>query len=560
MTTIELTELTPASQALIDSIWEQGNGTRRARAESRLTPALVRIWDGDWNYIGAVHDALEASFQWKLNDTGSGFLRLPTHSWLAQRVMEKRTASSRNIHITMDKDGARWGGRLDRMTISKQSDGARVVDLEFLHDYEELKHIYVWPNPMLPAAIQFPRAFTLIGPTAWALKMALFLNVRRLAGHTWALPDDPFDVDQWAGQYKPSQWPMQVAPTGDFLSDTSPWTVISSRMKNWHDLAAPKLADARLMVTTRRWLTGDPEPWPGANLRNGALIFDIVDKSGFWSTSGTATFGDVWKGLVRTIQSVVAHVDTQTTILDEPVEVDAYKQPGILTTVPDAPYVIYRDGPLTGIESSDFIWEPAKDVQVVTGGQSLYGVNETISAAIKLVGNYLGGIMALNFSLGSIADTFLQPLYADTILAWQSIKSTQRAQQLGWSHYYEHFASGADKAYTLASIMALRQGFWETRERTSHKVKVNDGAPWFVGDNGQGHFFLGDRIGSTVEGLPEGKIVVEQVTELTYAFSRDKLGWEITCGDLSSQLSPLEAVLSKVRDLAGAAHDLGVQK
>lgn len=558
MATIELTELTPERKARLEALWGQGHSARLSRIDSRRLPPVVRIWDGDWNFIGTVNDAIEGSFQWKINDTGAGHLRLPTNSWLAQKIMAARTSESHNIHVTMDKDGARWGGRLDRLVVSKQNDGSRVVDLEFLEDYEELKHIYVWPNPLLPAAIQFPRAFTLIGPTAWTLKVALFLNVRRLAGHTWALPDDPFDVDQWGGQYKPHLWPMQVAPSQSIQSDTSPWTVLSSRMKSWHDLAAPKLADARLVVTTRRWLNGDPEPWPGANLRNGALIFDIEDKSGFWSTRGTATFGDIWKGLVRTVQTVVGHVDTQSTILDEPIDVDEYKRPGSLTTVPDAPYVIYRDGAITGVESSDFTWEPAKDVQVITGGHSMYGVNEAISAAVKLVGNYLGGIMALNFSLGSIADTFLQPIYADTILAWQSIKSVQRAQQLGWSHYYEHFADGADKAYTLSSIMALRQGFWETRERTSHKIKVQDGAPWFIGQNGQGHFFLGDRIGSTIDGLPEGKVAVEQVTELTYSFSRSDMGWDIVCGDNSSQHSPLEAIMNKVRGALGAIHDLGV--
>lgn len=542
----------------IEQVWQQCDTIRQTRVDKRKTPELIRIWDGDWNYVGTIGGAqLDASFQWRLNDTGTGYIHLRVDNWIAKWVLDYDSRPTKNVHVTMDKDGARWGGRLDQARVIKEEDGTKYVALEFLHDYEEVKHLYVWPNPFLPAAVQFPRSFVLVGPVVWSLKMALFLNIRRTRGQTWAFPDDPFDLRQWAGQYFPETWDVQVAPTATILSDSSPWTILSSRMKNFHELAAPKLADNQLMITTRRWLTGDPLPWDGAKIRNGCLVVDIVDKSGYWSTEGTATFGDVWKGLVRTTQKVIDTVDTERTILAEPMEVPEYHALDFLSTVPNAPYVVYRDGRETGVEASEFAWKPATDVQMITGGQSTYGVNEGISAAIMLAGNYLGAVIGL-FSAGSIADAFLQPIYADTLLAWQSIKSDERARDLGWSHYYEGFADGADRAYTLNSIVALREAFFKTRERTSHQLHIRDGAPWFIGDNGQGHFFLGDRIGSTIEGLPDGKIVVEQVTEITYATTRDKKGWSATCGDRSIQQSGLENVMSKVRDAMGALHDLGV--
>ncbi len=542
----------------MEALWGDGKLTRQTRIEARRTPPLIRLWDGDWNYIATVNDDIEASFQWKLNDTGAGYLRLPADSWLAKWVMNFRNRTSKNVHMTADKDGARWGGRLNNAAAVKTETGERYVELNFLHDYEEVKHIYVWPNPFLPAAVQFPRAFTLAGPTAWVLKMALFLNVRRLAGHTWALPDDPFDINQWAGQYRPETWPIQIAPSKALLSDSSPWTVISSRMKNWHDLAAPKLSTSHLMVTTRRWLTGDPLPWKGARVTHGTLIVDIVDKSGYWSTEGTATFGDIWEGMVRTVQTVIDPSTTKHSILKDPIDEPAYEATNWLSTVPNAPYVVYRDRDLAGVEASNFTWHPATDVQVITGGHSMPGVNEALSTAVMLVGNYMANIFSFALQLGHIADKFLAPIYEDTILAWFTIKSITRAQELGWSHYYEHFADGADKAYTLSSIVAMREGFWETRERVSHQLTIADGAPWFVGDNGEGHFFLGDRIGATIDGLEPGQIVVEQVTSLTYNHSRSKRGWDITCGDPTSQQSPLETILARVKDATGAIHDLGL--
>lgn len=552
------TQTPPEVHERLQNIWAQGQYFRTTRHQKRLKPPLIRLWDGDWNFVGTIGDVNEASFQWKLNDTGAANVQVPHDSWVTKWVTNVKDRDTKNIHITMDKDGSRWSGRLKSFTLTKTAKRQRFLDMTFLHDYEELKHIYAWPNPTLPAAVQFPRAFTLTGPTAWVLKVTLMMNIWRLAGDVWALPDDPLDISQWFNEFTTRHWPIQVKP-GGILGDTTPWTVISSRMKNFHDLAEPKLADAQLSVECRRYLEGDDLPWEGANISHGALVVDIVDKSGWWSEEGTATsfFGDIWKGLVRTTQSVVGAVDTTHTVVPTPDDVPEYRDSNWLGTHPSYPYVIYRDGPITGLTTSDFTWQPATTVQEVTGGKSTYGVNEGISAAVQLAGNYLGAVIGL-FSLGGIADSFLQPIYSDTILAWMSTKSGERARDLGWSHYYEHFADGADKAYTISSIIALRQGFWETRERTSHKIELADGAPWFIGDNGEGHFFLGDRIGSTIEGLTGDMTVVEQVTELNYTVSRGGNGWSATCGDPKSQQSPLETALGKIRDAAGAVQQIGV--
>ena len=550
--------VTASALTKINAIWQAGQDAREKRQLRRLTLPLIRLWDGDWGYIGSVGDAIEASFQWRLNETGTGTIQIPIDSWIGKHIMRFRRKNRKNVHVTMDKDGARWSGRLSSLSIEKDASGMRFYLMTFLHDYEEVKHIYVWPNPFLPATIQFPRSFVLVGPTIWALKAALLLNVRRLAESHWSVPDDPFDLHQWNPLDFPEDWPIQVAPGEGILTDGSPWTVLSSRMKNWHTMAAPKLAESQLMVTTRRWLDGDPAPWNRAKVKHGALIIDIVDKSGYWGSQGTYTSGNIFTGLVRTIQSVTDGVDNKETILTDPASVESYKQPNFLSTSPHAPYVIYRDGPLGGITASGFTWEPARDVQVVAGGSSPYGVNEAISSAVTLVGNYIGGLFTLATGAGAILDKFLAPIYADTLLAWMETKSRTRSRELGWSHYYEHFAEGADKAYTLSSVMALRQGYWETREKLSHKLEIADGAPWFVGENGEGHFFLGDRIGATVEGVPDGMLIVEQVSEITYDLTRSTRGWNVVCGDLSSQFSPLEDVLSRVNEAIGAAHDLGV--
>lgn len=553
----------------LSRIWADGEAQRNGRQAERNKPPLIRLWDGNFNYRGTVRDALETKFQWKLNDTGTGYIKLPADSYLAQWALNHWERPTKNVHVTMDKDGARWGGRMSEAKLVKSNDGTHHVELTFLHDYEELKHIYVWPNPVSPIVVQFPRTFIMLGPVRWALKVALLLNVWRLEGAAWTLPDDPLDITQWGAEFDPSKWAIQVNPT-ELKYDTSPFVVLSSRMKTWHDLAKDKLAESHLMVTCRRWLTGDPLPWENAKVHHGCLCVDIVDKSGFWNPDGTALYGDLGTGLVRTIQSLTGDVELENKVMDNPNNLttkEYWEKKDWLGTKPTAPYVVYRDGHLTGITSAEYSYSPATCVQVVTGGHSAYGVNETISSAITLVGNWLGIFLGFT-SIGSVADVFLKPLYEDTILAWNRIKSHERAshnptgklpsQALGWAHYHEHFADGADRAFTINAAMALRKGFFDTREKISHKLDIRDGSPWFVGENGKGHFFLGDRVGATVEGLPPTMIIVEQVTELVYETKRTDRGWSITLGDLNQQHTTGELFMSKIRELTTTVHDLGV--
>ncbi|KXF56137.1 phage tail protein [Rhodococcus sp. SC4] len=540
----------------MQAIYDDAEQKKKHRARRRRKPPLTRLWDGDMNYRGRVSVEWEAQFRWVMNNTGTGRIVLPHDHYLAKWAVDPYGRPKQNVHCTVDKDGARWGGRLQKAKLSKVEDGKRFIELQFLDDLEETKHLLVWCNPFTPAIVQFPRSFVLAGPSRYMLKLALFLNIMRMEGNWWALPDDPLDPAQWGQALNMSNWNMVVKPHA-FGSDTSPWTVLSSRFKYWFDMAAPTLGDAQLMVTTRRYLRGDPPPWPGANLRHGTIVFDVVDKSGYWDE--TSTGGTIFDGLKRTIVTLAGNlVDEILTTATEPI--DPYKNivGTWLGTYPRQPYVVYRDGRITGVEAADWEFTCGTSVQMVTGGHSMYGINEGISAGVQLVGNNLGQLI-FQPTAGTIADTFLRPIYSDTIAAWMSIKSPVRALKYGWSHYQEDLVPGADRAYTLSSIMKIREGFHRSRPRTAHRLKLGDGRPYFIGDNGQGHFFLGDRIGSTIIGAPQrGRVYVEQVGEIELAWDRGKHGWQAVVGDPQDLESPIEKTARQAANALGALRELGV--
>lgn len=550
-----MTAPTQSVKDTLQGILTATDAAEAARAARRTAPALVRLWDGDWNLRGRVAGDLKAEFRWVLNNTGTGTITLPADHHLAKWAVDWNSRGTKNIHITVDKDGARWAGRMSGVSVRKKDSGEREVEIRFLDFIEDLKHIRVWSNPVLPAAIQFPRVFMLAGPSIWALKMALFLNLMRNQNSLFTMPDNPLDFPSWGENLSMANWPVSMRGQS-LLGDSSPHCIVSSRFKTWHELAEPILADAQLCVTYEVWLTGDPQPWSGYTPRNGQVIYDIVDKSGWWGSTGTG--GNILQGIARTVMQLADNgVDMDRTVTADP-NSPTFRGADWLGTAPRAPWVVFREGELSGIQSSEFTYQPATDVQVVVGGHSMPGVNEIISSAVQLAGDLASStFIGPNINLGQIADTVLKPLYTDTILAWMAFKSTSRAQELGWSHYFEHMPGNADRAYTLSSLMAIRRGWWETRERIGHSVKIADGAPYLIGDRGQGHFFIGDRIATTHPLVPD-QLIVEQVSELILEWDRTSFGWEVTVGSLDRTESGLDQVVRKISEVATAAKELGV--
>ncbi|MEV6555864.1 phage tail protein [Nocardia sp. NPDC051756] len=524
--------------------------------DRRIKPPLVQIWDGNWTLVGEVHNEISAKFTLPENETGVGTIELPSHYYLSRWLTDHDARSTANVFVTVDKDGARWGGMLDDLELAKDTDGRRIVRATFKSDYEHLKHILAYSNPFLPPEIQFPRLFILFGPAKWCLKLALFLNILRLEGNLWTLPDDPMDASQWFNLNQ-STWSQVVAPL-DIGSDSSQFAIFHSRFKYMHDAGKRIVADGQLTWEPRRWLQGDPPPWPGANLRHGTLVWDLVDNSG-WDTE-TSFGGNIFDGLIRAFTSIGSDGMTQgVDVIDDPTFPAEYGQPGWYGTVPSAPGIILRDGDRTGIQSNSFHWKPATDTEFVTGGHSMPGVNELISAAINMLGDLIAAALFVP-PIGGMVDALLKPLYTDVFLAFMKWQDIGRAQRLGWSHYQETWCEGADRAYTLSALIALRTGMWRTREQTTHQVTVADGVENLrIGQRGKGNAYLGTRIGTTVQDWgPPGKVYVDRITELTLSWDRKTTPrWDITIGHREPE-DPVQKALEMLQEVASIARDLGV--
>jgi hypothetical protein len=551
-----------AGDLLCDQIWDATREQKLVEDRIRREQPVGRIWDAEWNVQHILGSEYSCKFSWISNDTGPGQTEFPMSSPVAQWIYDYQGRMDRNegrtVGITVDYCGARWSGILDKFAVEQREDGDTVLVVDWVADYEKLKWYSVVPNPFLPDAFQAPRAWLLAGPVTWVLRLTLFLAIWREHNPFLTWPDDPMDLNNWVTMgLDISDWHIVVKPESfiDAMASGVVWSVATSRWANFHDMAHYMVEDSEISIECRRYLPGDDEPWPGADLRYGTLVVDFVDKSGI--LVGTSNGGNVFDGLARTIVEFADDfIDSTYDLVADADTPEDYFDIGKRYTDPVKPYVVFYEGETSPVQESSWIYSPTKGVQVAVGGHSAPGVNETISATIQAIGDILGNLVQLG-SLGGTIDTLLAPIYEDTILAWQTYKSNERANNTGWDRLFTYFQEGAGKAYTISSLMVLRAGMWATKTVISWQVSVSDGQPYLIGDNGIGHFWLDDRIGLVLKA--DNQIHMDRCRRIDLAWGPDSPPeWNLNVGDERIWQDPAQRALGRIERLIAGLHDLGV--
>lgn len=544
----------------LDGIYARAKKRKEIRDRKRRAMPVKQLWDGDWTLRGVIRGEYAGGLDHVRNDTGQAHIELPLRHHLAVWAVEQRhQGTHRNIHLTVDKDGSRWSGRCSDVTATVDDDGGSVT-ITFLSDIEELKHILCWPNPFSAAAVQLPRVWGTAMPAITAIKLTAMCNLMRLNGNFYSMPDDPLNWASWWQTINFREWPIIVKP-GSLLLDDSPWTILQARFDTLFDLTKDEVEDSELMWDLRRWLPGDPQPWPGAGLyRAGQLVIDLVDKSGWWGQ--TALGGTIAGGAIREVLEIADDLveDTRaaTGVITNPAE---YAVSGFLGVAPSSPWVVYRnDGAPGGVRTCDEVsvsWKPATVAQVVTGGTSMPGVEEAFEATIQTIGSVAANFLMLP-NLAEPALTLFEPMIKDTILAFMAYKSLFRPRQMGWSHYLEDWG-GETQGYTLSGILATRQAMRKTRDKVTVTAKIHDGGPYLIGDRGEGHFFLGDRVGIQDPVSRGGRVIIAQVSKLSLEWAWNKpMEWDITIGELTHDHDPVTDVTDKTKKLATLLKEAGL--
>lgn len=554
---MNLAEQIAAGRAQIDSVRAEWDMALREDPQ-------VWVFDGHQRLQHVLLDVGRAAVDEIENDTGTLEVLIdsdhPVADWIRDKDGRIARGEGELVHIEYRHAGGRVSGRVDLDRFRPADEGGRLLELVALGEFENLR-IPCWSNPFLPAIFQFPRIFLLAGPAIWVLKTALFVNLLRINSSIWQIPDDPLNPMTWLDGLDMSTWDIVVKPTTllQDLADGTVWTLFTSRFGTWTDRAQPTLEDGEFTVITTRWRAGDPEPWPGARIKDGALVVDIVDKSRH--REGRAGGGTIFDGMTRTVREAVGDLieDTETLLTGQPQGMSKWWNT-MFTTAPGYPTVhISADH-----EGGPTVENRAPRGGIITmGGQSAPGVNEGISAGVQA----LGDLVTSNINVGGYGigpqggaiDTLLAPFYTDVVAAFISAKLVVRIARSGSSRYPELVMNLPGKAYTLSSALAFRQAVRATAGGQSVSAKFPAGGPWVIGPAGHGHAWIGDPVSFEVPDDPTGQVHVERISRVKTVWSpEDAPGrWDVTAGR-GPDTDPFEVMADRVRHLAQTATDLGV--
>jgi hypothetical protein len=560
---------------------------REYRIERAYDRPQIKLYDGEWVYRGTVYGEISGNLIQTVNQPGLISVKLPIdqedprRTWAAFWALDEESRGTSNIHITVETNGARIGGRMkskNGVTVTRDAEGD-FVQIDFLDDVAELQFVHTAGNPFLPLAlIQQPKAWMLLLQADYAILLTMAANLLRLKLTN-------LDVSAILGLLNPANWTLGslfhiweqsqiVIKPRHFGDSIAPLALVVGDIRtSIYDVAAPILEDAELQWKLTRFVNGDPEPWEGAGTawRQGTLFVEIVDKSGF--RQGTSLGGNLLTGLTRTIADLLSNdvEDSYDLFTGETIDEtgDLFRLPSFLSTPAAHPYVVYRDGDITGIQTSSFSRSPGGAGRITVGGQSMPGVNELISAAVRYGGDVLGDNLnaAITFgagidltvgSLGGALDAFLNPIYRDSILAYISVPLLLRVEKQGWGHYLETASTDVTQAFTAASIMDLRKRRRETDPETAFTLQVANASPWLIGDNGFGHWWLGDRVGGTQKYLMP-RVYVRRCLELAIDWDNKRgLTIEAKFGDTRTKKDAFERLTELTAKASSGLQQIGL--
>jgi hypothetical protein len=533
---------------------------RQVLQAARKMRPTIRITDGNLDAMCFLTGEISASVEELMDDTGKCTITILYDNWL-EDWMINQTMVTEDLNLLIDPIPTqpdwrtRWGGKITEIHIKKDEKGAHTIELTALHFREHAKRLLVAANPIFPPEIQLPRMWIMLGPVRTMCAVTSLINLARIFVPGLSTWDNILNPAGWLNPLNagaianviPTEWPIQVAFV-DTALDQSRWSSIGATWTDWHNSYKDIMTDAGVVMKAYTYLTTDPDSpntelvdlltavpdlvggllgvnLSGLNadlaklaapLRN-CVVFSFENKSGVTGPTGSVADG-LLDTVAITLDDLITPIaidlstgntyDPGAVLNGEPVEdasgigqTQLIEQ--LLDVAPAPPSVIWWDGMWNGVINTDLLWHKGSPKTIMTGSKSPVIVNEAQTFAIRYALSELSSVIS-----DQIGQTYQTPgapgldnLYQgqldNVLFAWERFTDPIRAFFNGDVSWQEHFEKGSGTAYTLASIITLRDGDWKTRAFAAFKATPQDGYPWIYDYD----YYLGDRVGFEQDGV-----------------------------------------------------------
>lgn len=447
---------------------------------------LVELYDSNWETFIPLVGETQADWLKKRNDTGEGNLVIFGNKDIRQHLVDE-LGEWEDLHVRVRHGFYEWTGKAEYVEHESDEEGFEFINVKFVHEFEHAKKMVVYCNPWFPAELQYPKLWAVAMPSVSGLTTTFFLNLLRRFGLPWTFSDNLFNPSTWLANLNPANWPIVVVPK-QLLFDTSMWSILTSRMGNFYDMAIPTMKDAGVTMNVYRWFPGMPQPAASHyTLTKPTLVVDFVDDSGYVGPTGTLVDGFL-QLVSRVADDFINEVVEETSYVDPP----EYSIDGYLGTSRTVPHVFFRSAQTTNGISALQRWKmrryKATGSSIVTGGHSPDYINAGLKLLLNGVLGYLGQLIGNPGLALGIFDSQVE----DVVLAFHRVHNPARAAKMGLRGppFGEVWESTGGTGFSLSALQAIRSGFYRSRAYTTFEVVVRAGAPYWP----DGHFRNGNRV------------------------------------------------------------------
>lgn len=540
---------------------------RRWSYLSRKVPQpLIRLWDKDMKLIARITIPETWDCEEIAHDDGSAQIEIvgKDNAWLRE-IICFQTRPAEDLHITIDPDPAkphdwrnRWGGKVETISDVETKGKPTVTTIKAISNRRHLSKILMAATPILPPAIQPMKMFLWGGPCVTTCATSVLVNLFRIytLNGFWPIPRNIMAPQTWLDNVSPLNWPVQVMPVNPIF-DQSRWVTIGARWKDAKTVLTPVMKDAGVICRAYTWIPGDPAPYSsvfgdalGEILKptRACVILSFEDESGVTGPTGTAI-----DGAINLFAATADDLITETLF---PIDGDGDGQTDpfirkILAVAPKRPPFVYRDTGYGGTNSRTMVIHKSQATDITTGGKSPQWVNMAITWGIRYGLSQIAQV--INYGIGAYQqygteglDNLYQGQLDDTLLAFISMTDPRRSAAVGPYAFREHFETGSGSAFTINSIMTIREGLHKTRPYTSFKFDVGDGAPFVIGED--------IHLGSRVSAERRGVIYTDQIMAIRRHGDRNSSGRPvISFGDDSKEEDAFARGMATVANVANFA-------
>jgi hypothetical protein len=498
---------------------------------------LVTVYDKFWVPTGEMgDDMMELSGTDPRNSLASATLKIKGSS---EKILEFMGCTDTLVGITVETAGMRLAYYVKTFDYEFK-DGEWVGTANLLGIWDILNFFQIWPNFLLPLAVQIPSHAIFIWALCTVVESMVGECAFRIQSGLWEFVNNVTSLNlDWRNWFATLQQgngnilqmlktPVYVVHTNP-LTDTSPLVARTVRMESCGTVIADVTKAYGVDCRMDLWMPGDEQPDQYANLDQTTYVFSAKDRGQIDGPTGTVidsvlrTVVDFGGSFFGTLPGIINQVPGQTGVYDSPLLGVNYVPPWAILIAPEP-------GEKGSVVDCKLSFHTPAGWSHIVGGRSPKWLNDFMNATFA----WLIDSLSILLGVTGIPSNLLEGFLNNAFLAFQQVQAYDRRIGVGPYHPgVETFTATQSGTYNIETVFAFINKLWDTRGYVSATASFRNGEVYTYGKD----VFRGGLM--SVLYLGRTKLFTDYVENVMFHVTPTNRDLLVQVGDGKAEESPL---------------------